>query len=157
MKYNSHATKLTLLNNKIQQVFSILTKLCHNHHYPTQNIFTSLQRHPIAGRGHSPLSVAQLIYFLSTIDLLILPISCTVDMLTCLELSCVQLFATPWTVACQAPLSMEFSRQEYWNGLPFPIQGIFPTQGSNPHLFASPVLAGGLFTSAPPGNGSHVQ
>ena len=35
-------------------------------------------------------------------------------------LSCVQLFATPWTVAHQAPLPMEFSRQEYWSGLPFP-------------------------------------
>ena len=39
--------------------------------------------------------------------------------------------ATPWTVACQAPLSMEFSRQEYWSELPFPSPGIFPTQGSN--------------------------
>ena len=39
--------------------------------------------------------------------------------------------ATPWTVACQAPLSMEFSRHEYWSGLPFPSPGIFPTQGSN--------------------------
>ena len=38
----------------------------------------------------------------------------------CVMLSCVQLFATPWTVACQMPLSMEFSRQEYWSGLPFP-------------------------------------
>ena len=47
-------------------------------------------------------------------------------------LSHVQLFATPWTVACQAPLSMEFSRQEYWSGSHFPLQGIFPTQGSNP-------------------------
>ena len=36
------------------------------------------------------------------------------------SLSHVQLFVTPWTVACQTPLSMEFSRQEYWNGLPFP-------------------------------------
>ena len=36
------------------------------------------------------------------------------------SLSRVQLFATPWTVACQAPLSMGFSRQEYWSGLPFP-------------------------------------
>ena len=35
-------------------------------------------------------------------------------------LTCVQLFATPWTVACQAPLSMRFPRQEYWSGLPFP-------------------------------------
>ena len=35
----------------------------------------------------------------------------------------VRLFVTPWTVACQAPLSMEFSRQEYWSGLPFPSPG----------------------------------
>ena len=44
---------------------------------------------------------------------------------------CVQLCATLWTVACQAPLSMGFSRQEYWSGLPCPPQGIFLTQGSN--------------------------
>ena len=49
-------------------------------------------------------------------------------------LTCVRLFATPWTVAHQAPLSMKFSRQEYWNGLPFPFPGIFPTQGSNSGL-----------------------
>ena len=46
----------------------------------------------------------------------------------------VRFFATPWTVACQATLSMEFFRQEYWSGLPFPPLGIFPTQGSNPGL-----------------------
>ena len=40
-------------------------------------------------------------------------------------------FATPWTVAHQAPLSMEFSRQEYWSWQPLLYQGIFPTQGSN--------------------------
>ena len=40
-------------------------------------------------------------------------------------------YATPWTVDYQAPQSMEFSRQEYWSGLPFPLQGIFPTQGLN--------------------------
>ena len=50
-------------------------------------------------------------------------------------ISRVQLFATPWTVAHQAPLSMEFIRQEYWSGLPFPIlQGIFPIQGSKLHV-----------------------
>ena len=41
----------------------------------------------------------------------------------CMLVSHVQLFATPWTVACQAPLSMEFPRQEYWSGLPFPSPG----------------------------------
>ena len=48
--------------------------------------------------------------------------------------SCVRLFATPWTIAYQAPLSMGFSRQEYWSGLPFPSPGIFPTQGLNPGI-----------------------
>ena len=49
----------------------------------------------------------------------------------------VQLFATPWTVACQAPLSTGFSRQEYWNGLPCPPPGDFPYPGIEP---MSPVL-----------------
>ena len=40
--------------------------------------------------------------------------------------SCVWLFATPWTVACQAPLSMGFPRQEYWSGLPSPSPGDLP-------------------------------
>ena len=48
-------------------------------------------------------------------------------------LSCVQLFETPCTVACQAPLSMGFSRQEYWSGLPFPPPGI-PTRDRT-HVF----------------------
>ena len=47
------------------------------------------------------------------------------------SLSHVQLFATPWTIAYQAPPSMGFSRQEYWSELPFLLQGIFPTQGLN--------------------------
>ena len=50
------------------------------------------------------------------------------------SLSRVWLFETPWTVANQAPPSMEFSRQEYWNGLPFLLQGVFLIQGSNPGL-----------------------
>ena len=52
-------------------------------------------------------------------------------------LSHVQLFATPWTVALQAPLSMGFSRQEYWNGLPFPSSRDLPNQGVEP---GSPTL-----------------
>ena len=52
----------------------------------------------------------------------------------CVLLSCVWLFATPRTVACQASLSMGFSRQEYWSGLPFLLQRIFLTQESNPGL-----------------------
>ena len=50
------------------------------------------------------------------------------------SLSRVRLFVTPWTEAYEAPPSMGFSRQEYWSGVPFPSQGIFQTQGSNPDL-----------------------
>ena len=46
----------------------------------------------------------------------------------------VRLFATLWTVVPQAPLSVGFSRQEYWSGCHFLLQGIFQTQGSNPRL-----------------------
>ena len=57
-------------------------------------------------------------------------------------------FATPWTVTCQAPLSMGFPRQEYWSGLPLPSPGDLPDPGIEPK---SPALAGGFFTSEPPG------
>ena len=50
------------------------------------------------------------------------------------SLSCVQLPATLWAVACQALLSVGFSRQEYWSGFPCPPPGIFPIQGLNPCL-----------------------
>ena len=56
-------------------------------------------------------------------------------------LSHVQLCVTPWTVAHQAPLAMEFSRQEYWSGLPFPSPGDLPNPGTDP---ASPALADGF-------------
>ena len=52
----------------------------------------------------------------------------------------------PWTVAHQASLSMEFFRQEYWSGLPFPSPGDLPDPGIEPVSPSSPVLPGGLFT-----------
>ena len=58
-------------------------------------------------------------------------------------LSHVQLFATPWTVARQGPLSMEFPRQEYWSGLPFPSPGGIPDPGIKPMSPVSPAWAGG--------------
>ena len=64
----------------------------------------------------------------------------------CLLLSHVQLFVTPWTVACQAPLSMEFSRQGYWNGLPFPSPGDLPDPGMEP---MSPALQADSLLSEP--------
>jgi len=59
-----------------------------------------------------------------------------------------QTFATPWTVACQAPLSMEFSWQEYRSRLPWPPARDLPHPGTKP---TSPALAGGFFTTEPPG------
>ena len=53
-------------------------------------------------------------------------------------LSCVQLFGTPWTVARQAPLSMGFSRQEYWSRLPFLPPGDLPDPGIEPAFPVSP-------------------
>ena len=61
--------------------------------------------------------------------------------------SCVWLFATPWMVICQAPLSMGFPRQGYWSGLPFPPPGDLPDPGIEP---MSPALSGGFFTTEPP-------
>ena len=65
------------------------------------------------------------------------------------SLSRVQLFVTPWTIAYQAPLSMEFSRQEYWSGLPFPSPGDLPNPGIKPR---SPALQADDLPSEPPGH-----
>ena len=67
------------------------------------------------------------------------------------SLSRVRLFSTPWTVACQAPLSKGFSRQEYWGELPFPPPEDLPKPGIKPTSLASPALAGGFFTTEPLG------
>ena len=63
-------------------------------------------------------------------------------------LSHVRFFVTALTVAHQAPLSVEFSRQEYWRGLPFPTPGDLPDSGIEP---MSPEVAGRFFTTVPPG------
>ena len=55
----------------------------------------------------------------------------------------VWLFTTLWAIACQTPLSLEFSRPEYWSGCHALLQGIFPSQGSNPHLLCLLHLQGG--------------
>ena len=62
-----------------------------------------------------------------------------------------RLFASPWTLACQAPLSMGFSWQEYWSVLPFSPPGDLPDPGIEPESLASPTLAGRFFTTALPG------
>ena len=64
------------------------------------------------------------------------------------SLSRVRLFATPWTIAYQAPRSMEFSRQQYWSGLPFPSPRDLPNPGIEPQ---SPMLQADTLPSEPPG------
>ena len=57
---------------------------------------------------------------------------------------------TPWNVAHQAPLSMKYSRQEYWSGLPFPPLGDLPDPGIEPPSLESPAVAGRFLTTEPP-------
>ena len=66
---------------------------------------------------------------------------------TVLSHSAVSDSVTPWTIACQAPLSMEFPRQGYWSGLPFPTPRDLLDPGIEP---VSPALAGGFFTTDSP-------
>ena len=67
-------------------------------------------------------------------------------MLSCF--SCVPLFVTQWTTTHQVPLSMGFSRQEYWNGLPCPSPEDLPDSGIKPVSLTSPELAGGFFNTS---------
>ena len=69
------------------------------------------------------------------------------------SLTRVRLFATPWTVACQAPPSIGFSRQEYWGGLPFPSPEDLPDPGTEPW---SPALQADSLTSEQPGSRAKV-
>ena len=64
------------------------------------------------------------------------------------SLSHVHLFVTPWTVAHQAPLSMGFSRHEYWGGLPFPSSGALPNPGTESASHGFPTLAGLFFITS---------
>ena len=68
----------------------------------------------------------------------------------CCHFSHVQLFVIPWTVAHQVPLSMGFSRQEYWSGLPGPPRGELPDAGIEPASLTSLALAGRFFTTGAP-------
>ena len=78
-------------------------------------------------------------------------------------LSHVQLFATPWTSACQAPLSMGFSMQDYWSGFPFHTSGDLPDSGTESMSPVSPSLVGGFISILPPGkphsgySGGHID
>ena len=70
------------------------------------------------------------------------------------SLSRVRLFVTPWTVAHQASQSLQFSRQEYWSGLPFPSPRDPPDPGIEP---GSPALQADALPSEPPGKSKNIQ
>ena len=67
------------------------------------------------------------------------------------SLSCVKLFVTLWTIACQAPLYMWLRQQEYWSVLPFPPLGDLPDTGIEPLVLVATALTGGFLTTEPPG------
>ena len=75
-------------------------------------------------------------------------------MLNCFN--CVQLFATLWIIAHQAPLFMGLSKQEYWSGLPCPPPENLPDPGIEPAFLTSPTLSGRFFTTSPPGKPMRV-
>ena len=77
------------------------------------------------------------------LDLMISLLMCVLS-----RFSHVQLFATVLIVACQAPMSLGFSRQEYWKGLPCPPPRNLPDPGIEPESFMSPALAGGFFSTS---------
>ena len=79
---------------------------------------------------------------------------CTPVIMNVLAVSCVRLSATPWTVTHKAPLSTEFSTQDYYSGLPFPSPGNLPNQGIKP---GSPALKADSLLSEPPGNLLHTD
>ena len=90
-----------------------------------------------------------------TIDVCVCVCVCVCDVCVCVcGCVCVQLlnhdrlFATSWTVDCQAPLSVGFPSQEYWSGLSCPTPGDLPNPGIKPMSLA---LTGGFFTTEPPG------
>ena len=87
--------------------------------------------------AYAPLSPGTL----SSLWLVLLQIACKIA-------SVISNSATLWTIALQAPLSMRFSRQEFWNGWPCPSPGDLPNPGIEPMSLVSPALAGGFFTTS---------
>ena len=126
---------------------------CTEHHFPisTKQQSPVVQSHRELGSNPSSITLALRPQAHSDfLSLRISPIKWKWYACVC-SLSCGWLYATPWTVAHQALLSTGFSRQEYWSGLPLPTAGDLLKLGMEPSSLTSPVLAGGFFTTMPPG------
>ena len=94
------------------------------------------------------ISLLQATYSTQHVRILQAYLPCYYCHIYCQSLSRVRLFAIPWTVACQVPLSMAFNREEYWSGLPFPSPEDLPNPGIKPR---SPILQAKSLPSVPPG------
>ena len=108
----------------------------------------STQRPPGAGKGGRSRMRCKSVKYICVHEWISFPV---ISVCVLSRFSCVQLFAIPWTVAHQAPPSMGFSRQEYWNGLPFPSPGDLPDPGIELASLTSPSLAMGSLPPAPSG------
>ena len=86
--------------------------------------------------------------FLFTVFLCLCPPPLLIVLCMCVCAKMIQLCPTLWTAACQAPLSMGFSRQKYWNGLPCPPPGDLPNSKTEPESLMPPALAGRFFTTS---------
>ena len=113
-------------------------------HRELRSIFSaSLDRRGVWGRMDTCVCMAESLQSPAAITTLLLSYVSILN-----HFSRVRLCATPWTVACQAPLSIGFSRQEYWSGLSCPPPGDLPHPGIKPASLRSPALAGRFFTTS---------
>ena len=123
--------------------------------YPHDTLFYSYYQQPIRINSEDRLQIEMSVIFKVSLTFGYWAIKiCTLNNTCCRAVwshfSHVQLFATLWTVACQAPLSMGFSRQEYWGGLPCPPLGDLPNPGIKLTSLMSLALAGGFLPLASP-------
>ena len=125
--------------------------LCPHHPTPGRHSFGLNETHLVwdfsCGRRETWWMSVRLVQWWGILPKRLISLSQPVCLRVCCSFSRVQLFETPWTLARQAPLSMGFSRQEYWSGLPCPLPGDLLNPGIKPTSLMSPVLAGGFFTT----------
>ena len=100
--------------------------------------------------GLLPLSSTQRTWN-SPVSLHLLPCTAIMHACTLSCFSCIRLFAIKWTIVCQAPLSMGFSRQEYWSGVPYPLPENLPDPEMEPTSPATPALQGDSSLLSPRG------
>ena len=116
--------------------------------FPRQEYWSGLPFPPSGDLPDPGIKPASLVssHDLSSVHKTLFRFPLRIRMVMVKSLSRVRLFATPWTVAYEAPPSMGFSRQEYWSGLPFPSPGDLPDPGIEPR---SPALQADALPSEP--------